>query len=1479
MNEAERRIASLSPKQRELLMRKMRERGTPPVAPRTPEIPRIPDGPTDRHAPVPPTDFQEALWLSRSGIFDLGGSGANVYLEYEFPGIVWQLAASLNDALRTLIERHEMLRTVVLPDGQLQLLSEVPPYEVEVADLSGRGAERIEERRLQIREEMRYANRPPDRWPLFEIVLHQLDEGRIRLHARFDLILIDGAARGVLLSELVLVLNLPDQPLPELDVSFLDHVRAVAAFRETETYARAHAYWMERLPHLPPPPVLPLARALAPEDVPRVVKRDQEVLGAEDWQTLCGRAARAGITPTTAVSAAFAEVLRSWSAAPDFSVGFGGTYRPPIHPHIERVLGSFTIIHLLAFEDGPGSFIDRARRLQERIAADLDHQEVSGHQVLREYNRLHRVGARSAMPIQLNSVVGYGSNAQAAAAPPASPDAPAPEGGAQPAPRPMIQVDLTEVDLLATLPQVLLFWVVLPNLQGGLSLVSQAVEEVLPGELVPEMIEAYRDLLSRLATLDAAWSEERPAQWGKSRQEALPAGPTPDGAEDLYRRIEEQARTSPEAPALITPKGTLTYREVLDRGPLAALAPDGKPLPAGTGAALLDLVHRLELRPGDRLFSLAPAGSQPALADLLASLAAGAAVVLPAPGEERDPARLAALAAQHRVTVWSSPPALLEAVVTHAEGRRRAAFPPLRLALLHRDAAPSTLAARLGALCPGARLTFTWSSPEIPLAAVAGPFAPSDPAAEAAFEPLAGRRLQVLDASGVPRPAWALGELWAGGPDGPLAYTGERAQLLPDGRIALRGAGTAPPPEALGYGAETRFVESALQRHPALRHALVEWRAGGPRGRLLAWVLPRPGRPPSAKELRRHLRAAGLPAHMVPDSFTFLERLPLTADGAVDRSLLLPPPSAEPAAAPGAWGEVETELAALWEEVLGRRPTTLDDDFFLSGGDSVAAVRLLARVTRRWGRDVDPGELFARPTLAGLSAAVRRGAGLSSRSPLPLPAWARGAGSRLAGLGRRLAAAVPALQTGNLARRTASHGLRMYAILWIGQTVSGMGTALGTFALGVWLFQETKSVTQFSGLMLSSVITGLLLNPVAGSLADRVDRRRVLFLCNLASMAMTLTLATALWQGFMRPEYSYIMAVGMTCIGVLQGPAFVASISTLVPRHLLVRITSMAQTSGMVLAMIAPLLAGFLVGKLSYHGVIFIDACTFLFAALTLLLVRIPQPPASQHSGRDNPFYRDILVGFSYVKARPGLLSLLILFGISNFSIGTVQILLTPLILSFATPEQLGSVNSAALAGLFLGGLVLSIWGGPQRKVWSIFGALVAQALILFLGGLQPNLQLVMGAVFAFMLAGPFVGNSSQAIWQSKVPLDLQGRVFAVRGLIATGALPLAYSIAGPLADHVFEPMLSPGGLLAGTVGRVIGVGDGRGVGFLFILLGALVLTATLASFLNPRLRNVETEIPDAAGPDHEPDSSAPTPGNPSLAIGPQEAMTQPSAR
>jgi hypothetical protein len=142
--------------------------------------------------------------------------------------------------------------------------------------------------------------------------------------------------------------------------------------------------------------------------------------------------------------------------------------------------------------------------------------------------------------------------------------------------------------------------------------------------------------------------------------------------------------------------------------------------------------------------------------------------------------------------------------------------------------------------------------------------------------------------------------------------------------------------------------------------------------------------------------------------------------------------------------------------------------------------------------------------------------------------------------------------------------------------------------------------------------------------------------------------------------------------------------------------------------------------------------------------------------------------------------------------------------------------------------------------VKGIYWALILQGSILLLGGLRPSVPLIICAAAVFMFAAPFVTGLSQAIWQSKVAVDAQGRVLAMEQMVALAFVPLAYALSGPLADRVFEPLLAPGGPLAGTLGHLIGIGPGRGVGLLFITLGLSIILFVLLSFLDPRLRHVE---------------------------------------
>jgi hypothetical protein len=166
---------------------------------------------------------------------------------------------------------------------------------------------------------------------------------------------------------------------------------------------------------------------------------------------------------------------------------------------------------------------------------------------------------------------------------------------------------------------------------------------------------------------------------------------------------------------------------------------------------------------------------------------------------------------------------------------------------------------------------------------------------------------------------------------------------------------------------------------------------------------------------------------------------------------------------------------------------------------------------------------------------------------------------------------------------------------------------------------------------------------------------------------------------------------------------------------------------------------------------------------------------------------------------------------------------------------------------MLLGTLVMSAWGGPKRRVHGVLGFMILSGLFTMLLGLRPSIPLMAAAGFGIMFTLPIINASSQAIWQSKVAPDVQGRVFSIRRMIAWSTTPLAYILAGPLVDKIFKPLLLEGGPLANSLGRIIGVGPGRGTGLLFILIGLLTILAVLVwGYLNPRVRLLEDELPDA---------------------------------
>lgn len=422
-----------------------------------------------------------------------------------------------------------------------------------------------------------------------------------------------------------------------------------------------------------------------------------------------------------------------------------------------------------------------------------------------------------------------------------------------------------------------------------------------------------------------------------------------------------------------------------------------------------------------------------------------------------------------------------------------------------------------------------------------------------------------------------------------------------------------------------------------------------------------------------------------------------------------------------------------------------------------------------------------------------------------------------------------------------------FSLIWFGQVISLIGNGLTSFALGIWVYQTTGSTTQFALIYLFTELPAILVAPLARIVADRYNRRWIMIFSDTGSGLAVLAIAICLSLGQLEVWQIYLfLGISSVCKG-FQEPAYHTTPTLLVSPKNFGRANGMIQLSKAAGYLFSPFIAGWLLAKIQIQGVIYLDFTTFLFALATLLVIRLPKITKTEAKRSSSQrFWQKISLGWNYIRARTGLLVMLLLFMMTNFTIGLVQVLITPMVLGFADAQVLGIILSLGASGWIIGGVLMSIWGGFQRQVLGLFIFEFCLGLAVLIAGLRPSAVLITIAAFGFFFTVPMIVSSSNRIWQCQVPSQIQGRVFALRGAIAWASFPLAYLIAGPLAEHVFQPLLVPGGLLTTSVGRAIGIGTGRGIGLLFILIGIFIMLATVTIYQYSPIRLIEEQLPDA---------------------------------
>jgi len=383
--------------------------------------------------------------------------------------------------------------------------------------------------------------------------------------------------------------------------------------------------------------------------------------------------------------------------------------------------------------------------------------------------------------------------------------------------------------------------------------------------------------------------------------------------------------------------------------------------------------------------------------------------------------------------------------------------------------------------------------------------------------------------------------------------------------------------------------------------------------------------------------------------------------------------------------------------------------------------------------------------------------------------------------------------------------------IWIGQAFSLLGSQLVQFALIWWLTSTTGSATVLATATLVGLLPQVFLMPIAGTFVDRWNRRVTMIVADgLVAMA-TLTLVVLFWMGNVQVWQVYLIMFVRAAAGSFHWPAMQASTSLMVPEKHLSRVQGLNQMLNGGLNIIAAPLGAVLLAVLPMQGVLLVDIGTALLAILPLIFVAVPQPARSSASaalGEKPSALQDFRAGLRYVMGWPGLMIIGIMATLINLLLTPAYALMPILVTKHFNggAMQFAGMESAFSIGIILGGLILSVWGGFHRRIYTSMMGLIGIGIGSVMIGLLPASAFYL-AIFSALLMGfaqPITNGPLFAALQAVVAPDMQGRVFTLVGSVAAAMTPLGLIVAGPVADAFgVQSWFVVGGLV--TLGMAFG--------------------------------------------------------------------------
>lgn len=423
--------------------------------------------------------------------------------------------------------------------------------------------------------------------------------------------------------------------------------------------------------------------------------------------------------------------------------------------------------------------------------------------------------------------------------------------------------------------------------------------------------------------------------------------------------------------------------------------------------------------------------------------------------------------------------------------------------------------------------------------------------------------------------------------------------------------------------------------------------------------------------------------------------------------------------------------------------------------------------------------------------------------------------------------------------------MRIFTLIWIGQLVSTIGSYMTFFALTLWAWEATGSATALALVSFFLQLTQIPATVFAGIIVDRFNRKRLMLLGDGMMAMATLMLGAFFLTGQLKIWHLYLVAITAGGFGQIQGLAYQASLSLILPKRHYTRASSMASIVHYGSNIVGPALAGALYPAVGLAGIIAVDLATFAVAFGTLLVAPIPQPDASSPAQSERRL-RALTFGIRHLWRHPGLRALLLTTALFTFAHDLGGALYQPMILARTqgSAQTLASVSAAAGIGGVIGAVAVAVWGGPKRRVWGVLMGYTGAGLSKIGFGLGRSLPVWLPTQILSSLNFPLLGSCRSALWMDRVASDIQGRVFAANQLAIQSASATAVLIAGPLADRALEPAMLSGNALARLLGSVFGNEPGAGIAVLYTLCALALLMVGLGGWCIPQLMALEGSAP-----------------------------------